>query len=292
MTLLNVCCNYFSAGTTTIKHKMAGIIVSPLNAALYGSDIVVNDNTMKIYKPEPIDTEIQNENVFRNLLKMLGSEVDNRNDYESGDTLYDTIKSNVISCKMFSSRYVGRCYITNKHYGDNIKGCVFNGAKDVLGERWYFSGFPYHMSSEHLLPIAELMFNMSEYIVPLIDFPNIDKEREHIFVNVKRSNGVIQRGIIKSNPCSMVIYRVYDGKRCVHPSYAPDSPIVPYITVHFKSNYVDVEEENPLTDSSKGLFLSEIIEQNPDLSEMFRIGDELIPTFETAFHHSMEKYNK
>lgn len=291
--MLNVCCKHFS----TIKRKMAGIVVSPLDAALYGSNVVVNDNTMKVYNPVEIETDISNENVFRSLLQLIKTEVGRRSDFESGNVLYDTIKSNVYACKMFSSRHVGRCCITNKNYGDmdeNLKGCVFAGAIDALGDRWIFSTFPYHVSAKHLLPIAELMFNMSEYIVPLIDFPNINKENKFIVVNVKRSNGTIQRGIIKCNSQSMVTYRAREGAAFIHPSYAPDSPIVPYIKVHFNADYsdidIDFEGDYPFTDGYKGVFLKDVIEVNPDLSDLFQIGDELIPTFKTAFLHSTNKY--
>jgi hypothetical protein len=272
---------------------MAGIIVSPLDAALYGSDVVVNDNTMKIYKPDPIDVEIQNENVFRILFRLIEQEVENRSEFKSGNVLYDTIKANVLACKMFSSRHIGRCYITNKNYGgsdEEVCGYVFNGAVDALGQRWYFSAFPYHSSAKHLLPIAELMFDMSEYVVPLIDFPNIDKEKKYMFVNVKRSNGAIQRGIIKCNRVSMVIYRVRNERSMVHPAYAPDAEPVPYINLHFNSDYTDVDEKEPITDGYKGVLLRDVIEQNPDLADAFRIGDEAIPSFKTAFLNSLKKY--
>jgi hypothetical protein len=275
---------------------MAGIIISPLNAALYGTNFVVDDNKVNIYKPEPIDTDIQNQNVFYELLRLIDRELANRRDFESGNVLYDTIRSNVIACKMFASRAIGKCCITNKIYGEqdvNLKEHVFNGANETLGERWFFSAFPYHSSAEHLLPIAELMFNMGEYIVPLVDFPNIDKEQEYIVVNVKRSNGVMQRGIIKCNPNSMVIYRVHDGRTFTHPAYsAPNSPTVPHINLYFNSDYTDVDLENkcPITDCFKGVLLTDIIEHNPQLANAFRIDDEVIPSFNTAFRHSMTKY--
>jgi len=275
--------------------KMAGIIISPLNAALYGTDFVVDDNKVKVYKPEPIETDIQNGNVFRILLRLIDRELVNRSDFESGNMLYDTIRSNVIACKMFASRAIGKCCITNKNYDEddkNFNGHVFNGANDTLGERWFFSAFPYHSSAKHLLPIAELMFNMSEYIVPLVDFPNIDKEREYIVVNVKRSNGAMQRGIIKCNRNTMVIYRVYDGRRFAHPSYSPDAPLVPYINLYFNSDYTDVDLESkcPITDCFKGVLLTDLIEHNPHLADLFRIDDEAIPSFNTAFLHSLKKY--
>lgn len=240
--------------------------------------------------------DISNENVFRNLLQLIKTEVGCRSDFDSGNALYDTIKSNVYACKMFSSRHVGRCCITNNNYEekDVIKAYVFNGALETLGDRWIFSTFPYHTSAKHLLPIAELIFNMSEYIVPLMDFPNIDQDKKYIVVKVKRSNGVIQKGIIKSNSQTMVTYRAHEGQRLVYPSYAPDSPIIPYIKVNFNSDYSDIklhdEDEYPLTDAHKGVFLKEIIDINQELSDMFRIGHDIIPNFETAFLHSMQKY--
>ena len=87
---------------TTIKHKMAGIIISPLNAALYGTDFVVDDNKVNIYKPEPIDDDIQNENVFYELLRLIDRELANRRDFESGNVLYDTIRSNSIGVSLDS----------------------------------------------------------------------------------------------------------------------------------------------------------------------------------------------
>lgn len=276
---------------------MASIIVSPLTEALYGNELVDNDSEVKIYKSaDPINVDIDNKQLFHVLLQLIERNVDNRG-FKSDNDLYETIKANVSICKMFTSRYVGKCCITNKKYGEDDEGLkerVFDGAKNVLGDRWFFSGFPYHMSVAFLLPIAELMFNLSECIVPIVDFPNINKENELLFINVKRSNGRIQRGVVKCNPSTMVIYRFYnkEDRTYTHPGFMNGlgNELIPYIRTYFNSDYTDAVDNCDALDCVKGIQLEEIIANNPQLESVFRIGDENIPSFKTAFLHSLKKY--
>jgi hypothetical protein len=268
---------------------MASIIVSPLDSALYGSEVVANDNKMKIHKPEIIDEEVDNENVLRRLIARLLTEIRTGN-REEGDILYDTIMSNVIACKTFTSRHIGRCYITNKNYGpdcEGLLGYMFDGAQTSMGEGWFLCGFPYHESAKMLIPFVEMSFNYSEYMVPVCDFPNVPRDKNYIGVRIMRSNGAIQRGIIKTNRQSMVQYRVIENSSFVHPSWArPGSHIRPIVTVHFNSDYTDADVESaevPFTDGTKKVPLDQLI----DAGELFQIDGAAIPDFRTAIIHSV-----
>ena len=277
------------AFTTHTHKKMASIIVSPLDSALYGSEVVANDNKMKIHKPEIIDEEVDNENVLRRLIARLLTEIQTGHHGE-GDILYDTIMSNVIACKTFTSRHIGRCYITNKNYGadcEGLLGYMFDGAQTSMGEGWFLCGFPYHESAKVLIPFVEMSFNYSEYMVPVCDFPNVPRDKNYIGVRIMRSNGAIQRGIIKTNRQSMVQYRVIDNSSVVHPAYArPGSKIRPIVTVHFNSDYTDADVDSvevPLTDATKKVPLDQLI----DAGELFQIDSVAIPDFRTAIIHSV-----
>ena len=269
--------------------KMASIVVSPLDSALYGSEVVANDNKMKIYKPETIEEEVGNENVLRRLIARLLTEIQT-GDRGEDDVLYDTIMNNVIACKTFSSRHIGRCYITNKNYGQNCErlfGHMFDGARTTMGEGWFLCGFPYHESAKVLIPFVEMCFNYSEHIVPVCDFPNIPKDKNYIGVRIVRSNGAIQRGIIKTNRQSMVQYRVIEDGSFVHPAYArPGSIVRTIVTVWFNSDYTDADVESvevPETDASKKVPLDQLI----DAGELFQIDGVAIPDFRLAITHSM-----
>ena len=279
--------------------------MSPLTEALYGTDFQIDGKVVPIRKNVEVpEADDSNTNVVYRLVDRLLQENDAKRagrdvEHETNDELYDTIRSNVIACKMFSSRYIGRCYITNKNYGENcpdIRGHVFPGAQTALGSRWFYSALPYHTSAEFLLPFADLCFHYSEYIVPVCIFPNMSKYSEgknFIVVNVERSKGnVIQKGFIKTNNQSMVSYRVIEDKMLVHPSYAPDgAKIEPIVTVYFNYNGSDplfnsMESEYPFTDCTKDVPVNSIIAHNPGLSDAFQIGDERIAGFHTAFEVS------
>lgn len=282
----------------------AAYLVSPLTEALYGDKLTADDNKLKIHKNEVIDIEIRNKNVLNRLFQRLLTEVKMKQcghffDEDEKDVLYDAIKNNVMTCRMFSSRFVGRCYITNKNYGENcpeLHGRVFDGAQTVMGDSWYCSVFPYHQSAEHIVSFAELCFNFCEYIVPIVDFPNISQhcdEKKYIVVNIRRTNGRIQQAMIKTDHRSMVIYRMIDDGTLVHPAYVPHgSKLVPMVKTHFNHDGSDLaldglESEYPETDCKKDIPVESLVEYNPELSDAFSIGDEVLPGFYTAFERSV-----
>lgn len=205
---------------------------------------------------------------------------------------YDTITSNVAACKTFTFRNVGRCYITDKNYGENcqeLQARAFNGAQFALGSRWFYSTFPYHQSAEHLMPFAELYFNLTEFMVPMCDFLNISDGKKYVVINVMRSNGAIQRGIIKTDVRSMVVYRLIRGDEyIVSDDYERIEPIVK-VCFNFEGTDFDFDSmttDFPHTDCSKDVPVKRLIEINPMLANAFRIEDEQIPSFKQAFVNS------
>lgn len=263
-----------------------------MNPALYKIDVSIHKNEEDV--------------IIGRLLDNLLTENECRRDGqvfepETKDDLYETIKSNVMACKMFSHRHIGRCYITNKHYGENcpeLHGHVFPGAERALGARWFYSALPYHESSSHLLPFADLCFNYGEYMVPVRDFPNIAQHsdgKNYIVVNVKRTNGAIQRGIIKTDKKSMVAYRAIENRAFIHPAYvSADTKIEPMVRVYFNYDGSDIDfssmnTECPITDCTKDIPVETLIESNPLLADAFRIGDEQLAGFHDAFEVSAMK---
>jgi len=279
-------------------------IVSPLTEVLYGTDFNIDGKAVPIRKnvkvPEDDDS---NMNVIHRMVDRLLNENDAKRagrdvEHQPKDELYETIKSNVLACKVFSSRRIGQCYITNKHYGENCKELcehVFPGAECSLGPMWFFSSLPYHTSSEYLLPFVDVCFNFGEYIVPVRDFPNIlahsDGEK-YILVNVPRKSGGVCPGFIRVSEKSMVCYRAKENSRLIHPAYASDgAKIDAYVRVYFNFNGRELElnetdSEFPFTDCMKDLSVKELIVHNPVLSDAFKIGDEQIAGFHTAFEVS------
>jgi len=294
-----------SKHTRTTKMAAASFLVSPLTEALYGDKLTVDDNKLKINKNEVIDIEIRNKNVLNRLFQRLLKEVkikrggDVFDEEDDKDVLYEAIKNNVMTCRMFSSRFVGRCYITNKNYGENcpeLHGRVFDGAQTVMGDSWYCSVFPYHQSAEHIVSFAELCFNFCEYIVPIVDFPNIAQHcdgKKYIVVKIRRTDGRIHQAMIKTDCRSMVIYRMIDNGTFVHPAYIPaGSKLVPIVKTHFNHDGSDLdlnelESDYPQTDCKKDIPVESLIELNGELSDAFSIGDEVLPGFYTAFERSV-----
>jgi hypothetical protein len=280
-------------------------IVSPLTEALYGSDFEIDGKRVPIRKNVEVpDEDDSKKNVIYRLVDRLMLENDMKRgchvfEPETIDELYDTIKSNVLACKMFTSRHIGRCYISNKNYGENCKemrGHVFPGAESALGARWFFSALPYHESSEWLLPFADLCFNFGEYMVPVRDFPNIYKHsdgKNYIVVNVKRTNGLIQRGFIKVDKKSMVVYRAIEDRSFIHPAYvSPDMEIQPIVSTHFMHDGSDLSfnsmvADYPIADCTKDIPIKELIKINPDLADAFKIGDDQFARFHDAFEVSV-----
>lgn len=278
------------------------IIVSPLTEALYGRNIEIDGQPLQINKNVAFNQDITD--VFGRLLDRLLLENEHLRDGEefepnTNDELYDTIRNNVLACKMFASRSIGRCYITNKNYGNNckeLKAHVFTGAERALGSRWFYSAFPFHESAKHLLPFADLCFNFGEYMVPILDFQNIPKHsdgKNFIVVNIMRTRGLIHTGIIKIDTKAMVVYRSIEEKVFVHPAYSPDHlNIEPIVTTYFNYCGTDIDlsklDENgyPITDCTKDIPINTLIKHNPTLADAFRIGEDSIPTFHTAFEVS------
>jgi hypothetical protein len=282
---------------------MDGVIISPLVQAMIGDDvneIHMDENVIKIRRPELVDdVDVSNRNVLIRLVNRLLLELEG-GDAEDEDPLYNNIVTNVYACKMFSSRRIGVCYVTNKSYGedcDDMVGHVFDGAQTALGARWFYSAFPYHKSSDELIPFVDARFNFSEFMVPIVDFPNILQladGKQYIHVNVKRTSGIVQRGIVKINPKTMVTYRVIDGTSFVHPAYADaGAKLTPIVTVYFNHDgtdpvFDDMGHVYPVTDCSKDVSLDVLIENNSlYLYDAFKIGDHNIPEFRDAFRHSI-----
>lgn len=283
----------------------ANYIVSPLTEALYGSEFEIDGKKIIVRKNvEVADNDDNIKTVLFRLFDRLMMENKMRCDgqvFESDtkDELYDTIKSNVLACKMFTSRHIGRCYITNKNYGENcpdVHGHVFDAAQTALGARWFYSAFPYHTSAEQFLPFANLCFNFGEYMVPVRCFPNMAQHsdgKKYIVVNVKRTSGAIQRGLIKTDNKSMVVYRSIQDRSFVHPAYvSPGTKIDAIIATYFNYDGSDIdfssmETDCPLTDCTKDIPVERLIEHNPQLADAFRIGDEQIAGFGTAFEVSV-----
>jgi hypothetical protein len=283
----------------------ANYIVSPLTEALYGSEFEIDGKNVVVRKNvEVADHDDNIKTVLFRLFDRLMMENQMRCDGQvfepdTKDELYGTIKSNVLTCKMFSSRHIGRCYITNKNYGENcphVYEYVFDAAQAALGARWFYSSFPYHKSAEQFLPFANLCFNFDEYIVPVRCFPNMSQHsdgKKYIVVNVKRTSGAIQRGLIKTDNKSMVVYRSIQGSSFAHPAYvSPGTKIEPTITTYFNYDGSDIdfssmETDCPLTNCTKDIPVERLIESNPMLADAFRIGDEQIAGFGTAFEVSV-----
>ena len=279
-------------------------IVSPLTEVLYGTDFQINGKVVPIRKNEEVPEEDDSKKniicrLFDRVMRENEAKRDGRDvDHETKDELYDTIKSSVIACKVFSSRRIGQCYITNKSYGENCKDLrqhVFPGAECSLGARWFFSSLPYHLSAEYLLPFADVYFNFSEYIVPVRDFPNIlalSDGKKFIRVNVPRTSGAVCPGFIKVSEKSMMTYRAKERSSLIHPAYASaGAKIELVVRVHFNFDGSDLvfnetETEPPFTDCMKELQVKTLIEHNPVLTDAFRIGDEQIAGFHTAFEVS------
>jgi hypothetical protein len=129
-------------------------------------------------------------------------------------------------------------------------------------------------------------------MVPVCDFPNIAQHsdgKNYIVVNVKRTSGAIQRGVIKTNKKSMIIYRAVQDRAFVHPAYvSADTKIEPIVTTHFNYDGSDIDFSSmntdcPVTDCTKDIPVERLIESNPQLVDAFRIGDEQIAGFQTAF---------
>lgn len=295
---------YFSKQAT--NNMATEFIVSPLTEALYGSDFEINGKRVTIRKNVEVADDSMKNVIYRLVDRLLTENECRRDGHEfepdTKDDLYETIKSNVLACKLFTSRHIGRCYITNKHYGEDcaeLHGHGFNGAERALGARWFYSALPYHESSSHLLPFADLCFNYGEYMVPVRDFPNIAQHsdgKNYIVVNVPRTSGAIQRGIIKTDKKSMVVYRAVENREFVHPSFATsDTKIEPIVRVHFNYDGSDIDfstmnTEYPITDCVKDIQLKTLIACNPVLTDAFRIGDdEQIAGFHNAFELSAMK---
>ena len=281
-------------------HKMDRIIVSPIVQAAVGYDaeLKLNDNTFKVQKPDVVHEEnIDNRNVLNRLVSRLLRVIDKRGDatsfgtiigdeHDDKDELYTTIVENVYSCRMFTSRFIGRCYMTNKTYDDAVacSAHVFTASKRDLGDRWHFSAFPYHNTSKTLIPFVDCVYSAMTNLVPIVDFPNVNREKPFIIVNVKRSSGAIQRGLLKTDKWSMVAYRqISDDRKLLEPT----------IVVYFNNDYSDLDLDNndgqfPFTDCTKNISVTELIDNNPELAQLFRIEDQDIPTFCVAMRHSIQ----
>ncbi len=274
-------------------------IISPLTEVLYGTRFEIDGKI--IHARENVEHDYDD---VRRLLDRLLTINENKRDGQAfepqiRDDLYDTIMTNVLTCKMFSSRYIGRCYITNSNYGENcvdIHGHVFAGARSALGARWNYSAFPYHQSASHFLPFIDLCFNFSEYMVPVCDFPNMSQHsdgKNYIIVNVLRTNKSIQRGFIKTDKTSMVLYRT--SGTFINPAYADeDTKLDPLVTTYFNYDGSDIDfssmdTEVPITDCTKDVPIAKLLINNPQLADAFRIGDEQIAGFHTAFKVSVMK---
>jgi hypothetical protein len=289
--------------------NMAGIIISPLTQAMIGehvNEICVDDNLLKIKKPNQID-EVANHNVLNRLVNKLMREIERKRiggDCDAdADALYDNIVGNVYSCKMFSSRRIGMCYVTNKSYSDeeDIRNYVFRGAQTALGARWFYSTFPYHISAAEFMPFVDAIFNFNEYMVPITDFPNIRElagGKNYITVNFSRTSGAIQKGIVRIGEDSMVGYRVIEGHASIHPSYAnPDAKKTAFVTVYFNYDGADVEfnpadDTYPVTDCTKDIPIERLIDSNSwYLMDAFRLDgvDDTVPDFYTAFANSVKR---
>ena len=280
-------------------------IVSPLNEVLYGTDFEIDGKRVPIRKNvEVLDQDDSKKNVIHRLIDRLMLENERKRtghefEPETSDELYDTIKGNVLACKMFASRHIGRCYLTNNTYEEDCKelhGHVFDGAETALGSRWFFSALPYHESAQWLLPFADLCFNFGEYMVPVRDFPNIAEHsdgKNYIVVNVPRTKGPVQRGFIKVGKKSMVVYRAIENRAFIHPAYvSAGTKIQPIVTTYFMHNGSDIEfnslsAEYPFTDCTKDFPVEELVKHNPELSDAFRIGDQQFAGFHDAFHASV-----
>jgi hypothetical protein len=272
---------------------MDRIIVSPIVQAAVGYDM--NDNTFKIQKPDVVNEEnIVNRNVVTRLVNRLLRVIDTHGDATNfgtiigdvKDELYTIIVENVYSCRMFASRFIGRCYVTNKTY-DDAGACsahAFTASQRDLGDRWHFSAFPYHASCMELIPFVDCVYSAMTNLVPMVDFPNVEREKQFLIVNVKRSSGVIQQGMLKTDKWSMVAYRqISDDKKCLEPTGV----------VYFNNDCSDLDLDDndgqfPFTDCTKNISVTDLIAHNPHLYNMFRIGDQDIPTFCVAMRHSIQ----
>lgn len=152
---------------------------------------------------------------------------------------------------MSSSRLCGVCEFDNKP-SDNIE-CMFLKEAELFD---YY--YPYNMvnmdnRNTYKFDCLKLYYKMFKNILYLKDtFPKI--------INIKRSSGIIQKGLInKENSFSL-----YKTSRDNHKNYHIG------LKVHFNNNQDDItnETEHTALNYSKVIFLQDVLEHNPDIKNI------------------------
>lgn len=151
--------------------------------------------------------------------------------------VFDNMRLAIATCGS-SSRYYNRCYLTGHNYTttDNTKvyTSTFSGAKAIYGDGFYLISMQYAAELEHIFPIADAYFNLTNNLLPLqYVAPKLVKyaqNKNYVTCQIRRTSGNVQSAIIKIDRYSMISYKFS----------ADGTKTIPYVMVCFKANGCDV----------------------------------------------------
>ena len=169
----------------------------------------------------------------------------------TGQKHYYDICDKIAAIGLFSSRYVNVDELTRVNYkddADNLLSSEIEGCETV-GLYYPHNRITYHKSNEWLFECFQIQFFLEKELFSYryLNLPTV--------VNIRRSSGVVQKGVLKSED----FIRFRKGSRDTEPQV--------YIRVYFSN---DDPEETRIEECiyNKLIYLQDLVELNPEFTQL------------------------